>query len=104
MSNNTKDSKTDEQKIEAGKEIVRQMLAKLAHEFHEPKIKDLKLNLTHKDFDLRRISLTEPTAHRIVAKIEINDLADSTGDAAVRKKLEAQLRRAVHLFYTPPKT
>ena len=92
-----------EQQVAAGKEMVGEIMEELDNELHQPGINDLKFELTDKDFDYRRISLIDSTAYRIVAKIEINDLEDSPANAAIRKKLKTQLRRAIESFYTSPK-
>jgi hypothetical protein len=89
-----------EEQVESGKKIVREMLGDLAIEFHESRVNDLRFTLTDQDFDCRRISLVDPKLN-IVAKIEVDDLADCPEDDSVRRRLESQLRQAVQAFYKP---
>jgi hypothetical protein len=87
-----------QQQIEAGKQIVQEILAKLASELNQPGANNLTFNMTDKDFDYDRISLMNPSFH-VVAKIEETDLADCPADAGVRSRLRAQLRLAILEFY-----
>ncbi len=91
---------THEEQVESGKKIAREMLANLATEFHESRVNDLTFTLTDQDFDYHRVSLVDQRLG-IVAKIEVDDLADCPADKGVRRRLESQLRQAVQAFYKP---
>jgi hypothetical protein len=86
-----------EQQVESGKEIVREILANLATDLNEPNVKEFTFKMTDQDFDRDRISLVGPN-HKIVAKIERDDLADCPEDRAIRGKLKARLQQSVQIF------
>jgi len=79
--------------------VLREMLAKLASELKEPRINDLELIMTDKDFDNRCRSLFDPEKKRIVTKIGANELADAPTTPLVRRHLEGQLRTALRTYY-----
>jgi len=87
-----------EQQVESGKGIVHGILANLAAELREPEVDNLKFNVTDQDFDHDRISLMD-SQFNMVAKIQVDDLADCPADNAVRRRLEARLRQAVRAHF-----
>ena len=89
---------TYERQVESGKEIVREILAKLASELKESRLNDLKFETTDQDFDYDRISLVDPKKFNVVMKIEETDLADSPTDSSIRSKLEAEVRTAIRSY------
>lgn len=90
---------TYEQQIEAGKEIVKEALRRLAGEIGRQEIREFKFIVTDRDFDHRQISVLDPNQKKIVLKLAEDDLADAPGTAAVRYKLETQLHEAVGNHY-----
>jgi hypothetical protein len=71
---------TYEEQIEAGKQIVMEMLA--------PRV--LTFRQTDLDFDNRVSSLLDGT--QIIAKIKLDDLADCVADKSVQARLKTQLQ------------
>lgn len=90
---------TYEQQVEAGKKIVREMLAKLRSELNEPRVNVLEFKVTDQDFDYDRISLVDPKRFNVVLKIEEDDLADCPADSLIRRNLEAALSAAIRSYF-----
>jgi len=83
--------------------ILQEMLAGLASELKEPKINDLELIETDKDFDNQQCSLLDREETTIVTKIDRNELADAPTTNLIRRKLEAQMREAFKSHYDETK-
>jgi hypothetical protein len=87
------------QQIETGRQIVKEILGKLAADLNRPEINNLSFMVTDKDFDHRQVSILDQNQKKIVMKVNDNDLADCPADRSVRRKLEAGLLAAVKEYY-----
>ena len=85
--------------IETGKEIIKEILGKLALELKQPRINDLTYMVTDEDFDRQQVSIVDPNQKKVVMKVEQNHLADAPSMPDLLRKLEAQLRASVRTHY-----
>ena len=90
---------TYEEQIEAGKEIVKEILCRLASDIEQPQVNKFSFIVTDRDFDNRQISVLDPDQKKIVFKMNEDDLADAPASSPVRHRLEAQLREAVRAYF-----
>ena len=88
-----------EQQIEAGKEIVKDMLRNLALALKQPEINDFYFRVSDRDFDESEISIFDPHQKKTVLKVKGDDLADAPATPTVRRSIETQLREAVKKHY-----
>jgi hypothetical protein len=86
---------TYDQQIENGKNIVKEILSRLAKELNQPQIADFSFLATDLDFDNSEVSIWDPEQEKIVVKIKQDDLADAPATPGVRRKIEAQLQAAM---------
>lgn len=84
--------------IEAGKNIIREVLDKLATDLKQPKIKDFQFRSSDKDFDNDQESILDDQL-KVVTKVNVDDLADAPATPTTRRNLEAQLKAAVKAHY-----
>jgi hypothetical protein len=89
---------TYEQQIEAGKQIVRETLIRLASDLERPQISSFTFAVTDLDFDNRQTSVWDPDKRRIVLRIYDDHLADAPATTAIRHRLEAQIRETVKAY------
>ncbi|MGA2875950.1 MAG: hypothetical protein ABSE82_10500 [Nitrososphaerales archaeon] len=87
------------QEIEAGKKIVKGILAKLADDLNRTEINNLYFAEGNKDFDDDKISILGQGSKTVVMKVKKEDLEDCPADISVRRKLEAQLKSALKAYY-----
>ena len=90
-----------EQQIEAGKAIVKEMLARLAVELNRPKIQEFVFKVTDQDVDRKQISIFDPERQRVVTKLEEGELADCPTTPAISSKVKARLAAAIRSYYKP---
>jgi hypothetical protein len=90
---------TYDQQIEAGKAIVKEILARFASDLSQPQVANFSFMATGRDFDNREVSVWDSERQTIVAKIKQDDLADAPATPDVRRKLEAELQVAVKAHY-----
>jgi hypothetical protein len=89
------ESEAYKQQIEAGKEIVQQILRDVARVQNEPWIASLSFAQTQGDFDANAVSLVDPQTHKVVTKFKIAALADLPAMRGSRGKMELYIRSAV---------
>jgi hypothetical protein len=87
-----------ENRVAAGKQLVRGTLSNLAIELSDPRVAALVFATTVQDLDFYRVSLIDGRG-KIIAKVEESDLADCPADANVLARLEAELRCAVEVSF-----
>jgi hypothetical protein len=83
-----------EQPIEVGKGFIREGLARIASELNEPRLLEMELVMTDRDFPTH-FSLIDRKRFRVVMKVKQDDLADSGADETVRRKITCHLEAAV---------
>jgi hypothetical protein len=92
-----------QKQVEAGKQFVKETLAKLKTVLNQPDIDNFQLLTTEKDFDHDQLSIFDPNKRRVVVKVARNDLADCMSTPVVKRRLADEINAAVDAYYAAQK-